>query len=809
MSATSAQISAQIIAQLRMLDPSVSAEIGTPERKIIDSVSQGLSDAQIDLDGLSAALDIDSKYGAALDRFFAIFGFARQGATYAKGYVNLGRLSASNLDITIPMGNRVRAYVDNGSSGVTSVDFATLFDAILPAGQTSVLVPIQALVTGAIGNVAAFDITEIVGTTLNGITEVFNDASTTGGADQEDDDQFKVRFKNTVFRNLAGTEDQYLALAIATTYSTKANVVGPQSVYREYIQVPSTDDSIGGNGDTGEYSTTLSTIPYAKEIWTNVPPFISNGTDVGSYFYRQGVDFDFNLIASQKNRGDAYRVYQDNPDDEIDPTSDEADERPSVTFTNVYTGSNTLIDSIRPDDIVLLEYRYLSKASRNSLVNNVTNAVDVFVDGGNLVSASTVISRPNSISTFVDNPTSLYHIENYRRIGQPERRPDTGNVLVPLYWQPTYDVPNVLIVSDVSYYKDIHYWAVEDISNIGGTIRSRSGIEFSTKERGQREGDSGTIEEFTGPIIIDGTEDTDGVAAVEIDNYVYDKNIADLQTSLESSKQVTTDVLAHKARSRYLKCDFAIMYTNGIPDSSTNNQISSAIDSYLKSLFFGSAVQLSDIIQVAHSLSGVDNIRWSSDLPDRPDEARMYQTDVNGVPLCNVTLDTYTRGRDSVPVPDPEGTPIPSRIAVQNLFISGEPKSGTFVISYGTDNLHTATIDVSQNGSTIVNALNTFSSTLPSGSQFTAAVIARTNEGSDVSQRVFSLTFSTAGPQDSLFILSTDLHGGPYIIENDFFINDNEIAALPDSVYAPLTGVPDSAPGIIARPRAQGTWIKG
>src|SRR3954462_10562965 len=100
--ATQRELALQMLAQLRVLDPSVSAEVGTPERKILDTVAQSLSDSQIDLTALQQGLDINSKYGDGLDRFLALFGFARQKATYATGFVTLSRVTPSTVDIVIP-----------------------------------------------------------------------------------------------------------------------------------------------------------------------------------------------------------------------------------------------------------------------------------------------------------------------------------------------------------------------------------------------------------------------------------------------------------------------------------------------------------------------------------------------------------------------------------------------------------------------------------------------------------------------------------------------------------------------------------
>src|SRR4051794_21623613 len=107
MALTQNQLALQMLAQLRVLDPSVSAEVGTPERKILDTVAQALSDTQVDLTQLASALDIDAKYGSNLDNFLALFGFGRQQAVQATGFVTFHRDVASTVDIRIPAGSQM------------------------------------------------------------------------------------------------------------------------------------------------------------------------------------------------------------------------------------------------------------------------------------------------------------------------------------------------------------------------------------------------------------------------------------------------------------------------------------------------------------------------------------------------------------------------------------------------------------------------------------------------------------------------------------------------------------------------------
>jgi hypothetical protein len=506
MAQTQQTISLQMLAQLRRLDPSVSAEVGTPERKILDTVAQSLSDSQIDLTALQQGLDINSKYGDGLDRFLALFGFARQKATYATGFITLSRVTPSTVDIVIPSNTQIRVPPSDTNDPHEQSIFYTTVSVTLVAGQTEVVAPIRAAVAGSASNVAANTIVEQIGSPILGITGITNETATRGGIDREGDPEFKVRFQNTVFRNLAGTRDQYLALAVSTQYSLKANVVGPQSYWREYMQVPPVDDASAydvddsgtsetGGGSAGDYTTALVSNPYAKAVWTNLPIFASNGlTGASTWFFRPDVDFVMNLSDADRVRGDALRLGWTG----LGPVPSTAPNRPNFTFTSVYNGSNEDVQAIRPGDLVLMEYVYMSDATRNDLDHNITNAVDVYVDGGNDQFATTVLTAPTNTALFVDNPTSKYHYENYRRAGEPTHRPIKGNYIMTLMWEPVTALPPQIIVGDNTYLLGTHYWLVHDVSEIGGSTRSRNGIEWSATTKGNTSGTPRLITEWTG-----------------------------------------------------------------------------------------------------------------------------------------------------------------------------------------------------------------------------------------------------------------------------------------------------------------------
>jgi uncharacterized phage protein gp47/JayE len=657
--ATQRELAAQMLAQLRALDPSVSAEVGTPERKILDTVAEALADAQVDLTALAQALNIDNKFGTNLDRFLTLFGFSRQRATRATGYVTFGRTSAGTQDIIIPAASELIAPGIITPDGLIADNFyRTLFSVTLPAGATQTsAVPVEAVMAGSIGNIAAQKVQDFSGTPVYGITLVTQEAPISGGIDEEDDNTFKVRFRNTVFRNLAGTQDQYLGMVASTAFSTKANVVGSVSRYREYIQVPSQPDSNNGNSQSAtDYTSALSSIPYSKYIYPDMTNFISNGqTGASALFYRENTDWEMNIFPPSKYRGDTFRLATTTPPSAFNPLSDEETlYQPNVTFLNVYTGDDETVQLPRPGDVLLFEHSYLSSASRNDIYRNVTNSVDVYVNGSNDTVASAVIPAPGLAPAAVFSNSGAFDVANYRRFGYPTVNPTANNVFTPLFWQPVIDLPisisitgnTALGMQTAVFNRDEHYYLVEETAELFGSVRARNGIEWDVNVRGYITNNNAGAP--SGPYI---TEFLPGTS-IGVDNYTFDKNIVDLQAALESEKQVTTDVLIHRARLRYFKLDITVMYSPGANPAGVNDDIRLALESYLNGFYFGNAIQLSDLLQTIHNVPGVDNVRWSADVPtsgnwtyttadEEIQKRRIVETDRFGAPLPTGQVDRF------------------------------------------------------------------------------------------------------------------------------------------------------------------------
>jgi hypothetical protein len=522
---------------------------------------------------------------------------------------------------------------------------------------------------------------------------------------------------------------------------------------------------------------------------------VSNGSSgVGNYFYRQDVDYRINIDPTFKNRGDTYRLASIGRG--LNPVTDpKTNFQPNISFINIYTGTLANVEAMRPNDVVLFEHSYLSEASRNDIERNITNAVDVYIDGGDLESATVILPNPTTISLIVDNPESKYHYENYRRNGNREYRPILGNLLMPLMHQPVVEVPELINVQvdelTYTFERDVHYWGIEDHTILGGTIRGRGGIEWNMDKPAQ-------LLDSPDLFITDPNIDF-----ITIDKYIYDKSVPHLQNALEDAKQVTTDVLAHRASRRYFKLDITVMYDPGASVPITNDNIQSATQDFLTSQYFGSIVQMSDLLQVVHGVSGVDNVRWTSDVPTSADAARVYETSRLGQPLTNIQIEVLRKGLFAVDV-------LPGIPEIQQMIV-GNPTAGNYALRFA--NTYSNPIPYNANAAAIKAQLDFM----------TAGV--NTVTGSGTFADPFLITFVDNAPKS--MIESTpvptrlipgvplvngfrDLYNPDFILDSDFFLKDDELVSLATQVDDTTLGFfADTVPGMIIRPRAQNTFARG
>lgn len=617
--ATVNEITQSIITQARLIDPNISLEVGTPERKIVEAVAEAISVASVDIEVLTGQLYLDELAGSRIDSFISLFGFSRQLGARATGIVTVFRDSAGTYDTTIPKGTQFATTANNGIPGLVFVATETV---TMRANELRALVRIECTTIGGIGNVPAGAIDSLPNSiNIPGVSRVTNEVATSGGIDSESDAELKIRFQNTIFRNMAGTVDQMLAIALSHPAVTKANVIGPQSKYVEYIQVPATPDPTRSPYAPGvdAYTTSISSVPYSKYTYSN-NYYVAQGSGKNAKFLKPGKDYILNNPPKFVN-GAAGQSIVGNP-------------APNITFFGDSTsvGGETIS---YPGNVFFFEHVYLSKASRNNWQRNIYNCVDVYINGEQSQLASSEEAFPSTTMLFKGDSGTATYYKNFRRVAT-NTFAAIGNRLHVFYFQPMTGIPSGSITINervyheakyvhpddttkawttkvyhkttvsgpadpypAGYYQDraftipgveAHYFVVEDISTNRGTVRARNGIEWLS-----------TVSEAEG-------------ALFNVD-YNYNLAVWQLQAVAEKAKQITTDVLIHSSDYKYLRLYLTIMYVPGFTEENVNKQIYDSVAALFATQYYGTTIQMSDILQAVHNTSGVDNVRWTYQTP--------------------------------------------------------------------------------------------------------------------------------------------------------------------------------------------------
>jgi hypothetical protein len=293
-------------------------------------------------------------------------------------------------------------------------------------------VPIQASVGGTSGNVAPSTVTVWPSGILNVL--VTNPSSVTGGTDAETDSELRLRWKRTVFRSLAGTEQMYLGVALDDPNCTAANVLTAQNRRTEQVQVVS--------------GAATSTVVGASFVFSS-GVFVTTDTGVTLV---PGLDYTWSTSLP-----------------------------PVLTLT-----AAGLIKA--PNGTILnLEFDYTSNGSRNDPANGLMHRVDLWCAGKRSQEATQSVVFRNTI-TFNTTGGSPYNRASWLRLDGTQ--PTSGNIFIPLAFGPILSVPSTITTGGQTYglvgsgagtivdaYRIVH----ED-SAFGYSGRSMFGLEWdSTK----------------------------------------------------------------------------------------------------------------------------------------------------------------------------------------------------------------------------------------------------------------------------------------------------------------------------------------
>lgn len=139
--------------------------------------------------------------GADLDSWMADMSLTRLPAVAASGEVTFSRLTPA-LSAIVPSGAQVRTADGTQTYVVTIDQTVSAWNAassgyLLPAGVSSVTVPVTAQQPGSAGNVQAGMVSQLV-TTMPGVDSVTNGLPIQNGMDAESDPAFRARFQNYI-----------------------------------------------------------------------------------------------------------------------------------------------------------------------------------------------------------------------------------------------------------------------------------------------------------------------------------------------------------------------------------------------------------------------------------------------------------------------------------------------------------------------------------------------------------------------------------------------------------------------------------
>lgn len=539
--ASQADIASQMIAALAASDPDLDTSVGSVTRKIIDAVAASIASATLDTQMLSYQYDVNSMTEASLDAFVQLFGMSRYPAARATGVVTFTRGTATDV-VTIPVATQV------GTADGTVV-VQTLTAAIMEPAALAVSVPVQSVISGPTGNAGAGTLTQVM-TPVSEVTSVTNVNALTGGANQETDTQLQARWKATVFKNMAGTSQMFLGIALNDPDCTAANVVDGQTRFREQLQVSS-----------GVAASTITDAQYVYPGGVVVGRDIDNG-DVAA----PGLQYTWNSSTLP----------------------------PQVQ----------VIDSsyFPPGELIDVSFLYLDAYSRNTPSAGIYSRVDVWCAGQRPRAAAASI-KYSGATTFQASSGSSWYAGSFTR---PDgSQPAVGNAFVALPYGPILTVPPVLVLAGTTY-------GLASAANPLGTTSGGVSYAYQVVHRTGAFGWS-PYSDF-GLEWQASMQPPGGTAIVISEDYTYNDVPFAIQTALENWRLAGTDVQAHQGIPVALQFSLAVIYDPAVTQSVTQAAISASLQNYLAALGFSSRIYPSSVIRAVEDTPGVIACRFLTGL---------------------------------------------------------------------------------------------------------------------------------------------------------------------------------------------------
>lgn len=657
---------------LRVTDPTLNTSLGTPIRKMLSAVASELARLSQDQVQTTSLYSLDALSGSDLDALVAQFGFTRQVARAARGYVKITRDNGDSV-WAVPYGTQ---FWRPATSSTAAIGFSTMAYAEMAEGVLSCEVSVCAVQAGSSGNVPADTVTLSSST---GYVSVTNPEPTAGGRDAETDAQLRQRFLETVFRNEAGTRDQLLGLARAHAEVSRALSVGQSSRYVETVQVvrPKKEDSVHfdltkapvadvsaehfthevkgpWNGFSGKH---VGLVDPSRRHWVTLSdtsaPVARGRYDVtsctwksqdGKEYELEGARVEFKPLLAEETIG-PFRASTD--EDARTYSLSHGSIRRVKSVTAVTPGSEDVVMSpkeVRDDhgDIVGMEARfeevtYLTidyesgVATAGKVTTTAIGSTTSFrvsyeheqVADGQFVTVEfdyrSTLSRSdrNDVELYVDGllPTKVSDIaylrfanavtslnrSRWRR--EDGSMPAVGSLYVPLSYQPMSSSAGYVNVGTSQIL--VEHRDFEMLHDAGSCMRSPLGCD-AVEILGEKEGNVFHVGGKAEP-----TANLTDETPMNIP-YYYNGVPGAVQDLVSAQSVVTQDVCVHEVRRRHIGIYLTVMYST-FPRETIAQRVEDAVVSWAGSLPIGSQFQFSDVETVAAGLSGVDNVRVSTE----------------------------------------------------------------------------------------------------------------------------------------------------------------------------------------------------
>jgi uncharacterized phage protein gp47/JayE len=204
--------------------PLTDFNIGSVSRTLFESFASVLSHQSLVADQLRIDSYLATATGEALDDKAADYLVTRKAAVQATGTIRVTRTSTGTA-LFIPAGWAQLSTKPSPSQ--ESVAIATTSDASMSTSDTFVDIPVQAVIGGVSGNLAA-GIVVVPQTALTGVQSdggILIQVSMTGGVDEETDEQLRARVRVEVSGRVTGTAAALEAAALSIAGVTSANVL--------------------------------------------------------------------------------------------------------------------------------------------------------------------------------------------------------------------------------------------------------------------------------------------------------------------------------------------------------------------------------------------------------------------------------------------------------------------------------------------------------------------------------------------------------------------------------------------------------